>query len=193
MANEKITHIENFLPTDIQDNIENLMADSSVFSWFLFPRTAVDFVDSDNVIETSQLVHQFLKDGEQNSDYLKDTFSVAEYLQKKINIKIDDWDRIKGNCLFPYHNYTKDNHHPIHQDISKEDNYYTFLYYVNDSDGDTRFFDENNLEESIFKCTPKKGTGVLFPSKTWHSSSNPMHSDYRMVINYVFKSEEILT
>jgi len=169
------------------------MTDSSVFSWFLFPRTAVDFVDSDNVIETSQLVHQFLKDGEQNSDYLKDTFSVAEYLQKKINIKIDDWDRIKGNCLFPYHNYTKDNHHPIHQDISKEDNYYTFLYYVNDSDGDTRFFDENNLEESIFKCTPKKGTGVLFPSKTWHSSSNPMHSDYRMVINYVFKSEEILT
>ena len=99
MANEKITHIENFLPTDIQDNIENLMTDSSVFSWFLFPRTAVDFVDSDNVIETSQLVHQFLKDGEQNSDYLKDTFSVAEYLQKKINIKIDDWDRIKGNFL----------------------------------------------------------------------------------------------
>ena len=63
---------------------------------------------------------------------------------------------------------------------------------MNDSDGDTRFFNENNFNEPIFKCTPKKGTGVLFPSKTWHSSSNPMHSDYRMVINYVFKSEELL-
>ena len=47
MSNEKITHIENFLPTDIQDNIENLMTDSSVFSWFLYLRTAGDSVDSD--------------------------------------------------------------------------------------------------------------------------------------------------
>ena len=66
------------------------------------------------------------------------------------------------------------------------------LYYVNDSDGDTRFWSNtdnvpNLHKEPIFRYTPKKGTGVLFPSETWHCSSNPISSDYRMVINYIFQ------
>lgn len=185
--NEQITHIENFLPIDIQDNIENLMTDDSIFSWFFYKKTAGKCVYNDNVIETSQLVHMFLQNG-WYSDYSRNIYPVVEYLEKKINIKINTWNKVKGNCLFPYHNYTKDNHHPIHQDIfDNEDNNYTFLYYVNDSDGDTKFFNKNNFNEPIFKCTPKKGTGVLFSSKIWHASSNPIHSDYRMVINYLFK------
>ena len=60
----------------------------------------------------------------------------------------------------------------------------TFLYYVNDSDGDTIFFNKNKKE--IKRVKPKKGTGVLFKSNTLHAGSNPINSDKRMVINYIF-------
>ncbi len=191
--------IEDFLPEDIQNNLEKLMTDEVKFPWFLYSKTAKsDAYFDDNVIETSQLVHQFMIYGSPNSKYFNEVFTLVEHLQKKVDFEIPKeflfpkWDRIKGNCLFPYHNYTEDNYHPIHQDKDKKDNYYTFLYYVNDSDGDTRFFSDNDNvpnahREPIFRYTPKKGTGVLFPSETWHCSSNPMKSDYRMVINYIFQ------
>lgn len=191
--------IKDFLPEDIQNNLEKIMTDEVEFPWFLYSKTAgykTHF--NDNVIETPQLVHQFMKYGMVNSKYFNEVFTLVEHLQKKVDFKIPKefsfpiWDRIKGNCLFPRHNYTEDNHHSVHQDKDRGDNYYTFLYYVNDSDGDTRFFSENedvpNMHrEPIFRYTPKRGTGVLFPSHMWHCSSNPISSDYRIVINYIFQ------
>ena len=192
--------IEDFLPEDIQNNLEELMKNEVYFPWFFNLKTAGYKVHSNyNTIETPQLVHQFMRYGQPNSEYFKDAFAVMENLEKQVDFKIPkkkeimpEWDRIKANCLFPHNNYKEYNFHPVHQDKSKEDNHYTFLYYVNDSDGDTRFWSENddvpNMHRApTFRYTPKKGTGVLFPSETWHCSSNPISSDYRMVINYVFK------
>ena len=192
--------IEDFLPEDIQNNLEELMKNESYFPWYFHSKTVGlgECAFNNNTIETPQLVHQFLRYGQPNSDYFKDTFVVMEHLEKQVDFEIPKellfpkWDRIKGNCLFPCSNYTEDNFHPAHQDKNKEDNCYTFLYYVNDSDGDTRFWSNtdnvpNLHKEPIFRYTPKKGTGVLFPSETWHCSSNPISSDYRMVINYIFQ------
>ena len=196
--------IEDFLPEDTQNNLEELMKNEVYFPWFFNSKTAGYKVHSNyNTIETPQLVHQFMRYGQPSSGYFKDAFAVIEHLQKQVDFKIPkkkafedwlmpEWDRIKGNCLFPYNNYKEYNFHPVHQDKDKGDKCYTFLYYVNDSDGDTRFWSDDdgvpNLhKKSILRYTPKKGTGVLFPSETWHCSSNPISSDYRMVINYVFK------
>jgi len=70
----------------------------------------------------------------------------------------------------------------IHPDIECNRTF-TVLYYVNDSDGDTLFFDKDNL----IKCTaPVKGTGVIFPSTTWHAGACPTKTDTRTVINILF-------
>ena len=56
------------------------------------------------------------------------------------------------------------------------------LYYVNNTDGDTFFFNGKNI---IKRVSPKKGRCVLFDGKIFHASSKPT-KEKRIVINYNF-------
>jgi hypothetical protein len=68
----------------------------------------------------------------------------------------------------------------------------TLLYYVDDSDGDTIFYDKYFTGEPVGKLTkikavkPKKGRAIIFDSNQLHAGSCPKESKYRMVINCVF-------
>lgn len=75
--------------------------------------------------------------------------------------------------------------------------HYTFLYYANDSDGDTVLFNEKidpSLSEqerpseftTLARLSPKKGTGILFNGLNYHSSTPPKESDMRLAINVNF-------
>ena len=58
----------------------------------------------------------------------------------------------------------------------------TALYYVNDSDGDTVFFDDTyNIVQRI---KPEKGKGVIFDNLIYHASTCPQVHNTRMVINF---------
>lgn len=76
---------------------------------------------------------------------------------------------------------------------------YTLIYYVNDSDGDTFFFNEevnslSNMHDvseldklTVYRrVTPKKGRAVLFRSDILHAGSHPKKSEKRIIINYNF-------
>lgn len=69
--------------------------------------------------------------------------------------------------------------HPDH----KNKDFWTLLYYVNSSDGDTFFFNGSDI---ILQTKPIKGTGVLYHSTTIHAGSTPIHHETRVVINCVF-------
>jgi len=89
---------------------------------------------------------------------------------------------VKANLLFPMFE-DEIQCHPLHTDREEAESK-SMIYYVNDSDGPTRFFDEHgNIIKTVY---PKKGTAVLFPSNTIHASSCPINSSKRIVINYVF-------
>ena len=60
----------------------------------------------------------------------------------------------------------------------------TILYYVNTSDGDTFFF---NDEECIKRVPPIKGTAAKYPSSMFHAGSTPVKNETRSVINIVFQ------
>ena len=73
------------------------------------------------------------------------------------------------------------------------------IYYVNDSDGDTLFYEErhpgselvhgilDNSKVTLSKrVTPKFNRYVIFDGLQFHSSSAPKETDYRFVINYNF-------
>lgn len=92
---------------------------------------------------------------------------------------IDKFLRIKANLLLQVPNRPR--FHPPHQDTDAE-GYLSVVYYLNDSDGDTFFFGENNTSIS-----PKANRGVLFDSNIRHCSSNPITTERRMIINSVFR------
>ena len=66
--------------------------------------------------------------------------------------------------------------------------YKSLIYYVNDSDGDTIFFNDNLKE--IKRVNPKKGKAVLFDSNILHCGSNPINTLNRVVINFIFEGNE---
>lgn len=73
--------------------------------------------------------------------------------------------------------------HAVHPD-SWSNGRLSLLYYVDDSDGDTYFF---NKDRCIKKTKPVKGTGVVFPSEVWHAGASPTKTDTRTVINIMFE------
>ena len=91
--------------------------------------------------------------------------------------------RMKVNLLLPYPNAPE--YHVPHQDVVWGEGgktYKSFLYYLNDSDGDTFFFDDN--DNVIQRQTPKANTMIEFNSRILHASSNPTKGP-RYVLNTV--------
>jgi hypothetical protein len=110
-------------------------------------------------------------------------YIALEIIKKPVEIK-----RIMVNM---HSNYDKNVIAAPHQDSidadgNDLDKYLTFLYYVNDSSGDTFFFDDN--KELIKRVCPKRGTGVLFNSRILHAGSYPKDENSpRCVINFMYK------
>jgi hypothetical protein len=107
-------------------------------------------------------------------------YIALEIIKKPVEIK-----RVIVNM---HSNYAKNVIATPHQDADGNDHekYLTFLYYVNDSSGDTLFFDDN--KKLIKRVCPKRGTGVLFNSKILHAGSYPKDENSpRCVINFMYK------
>ena len=77
------------------------------------------------------------------------------------------------------------NNIPHQSHIDRDDFHYTMLYYVNDSDGPTKFYDHKD-GEVVKMVDPKKGRAVLFTGDTYHASSSPRNHSNRIVLNYNF-------
>ena len=68
--------------------------------------------------------------------------------------------------------------------VDNEDPHWVCLYYINDTDGDTLFFENNQINSNIIKrVSPKKGRVVLFDGSLWHCPETPTKRT-RAVINY---------
>lgn len=180
--------LNNFLPKSLQDDIESKLLGTD-FGWYYFPETAdknLSHTDN-NVLDCYQFTHTvYFYDIGVNSDYYMLIKKILNHVEKNEDIKVKKILRIKANFTVPNINFKSNNYTRIHKDEHKK-NIYSFLYYVNDSDGDTRFFDDKF--KLINSSKPKKGTGALFKSKTFHAGSCPTNHDKRVVINFVFEVE----
>lgn len=107
-------------------------------------------------------------------------------LQEKFNKGIQIL-KCKANFIFREHHTTSTSLFPIHTDIKPPTPlhvFWTAIYYVNDSDGNTIIFDEDLKVRKVI--TPKKGRLVLFHGHSLHAGQPPIHSNKRIVINYNF-------
>jgi hypothetical protein len=124
-----------------------------------------------------------------------------------INKKLVKKYRIKINKTIPHRIDTNEEYRLLH--IDKAEPHVTIIYYINDSDGDTLIFnDENNkhlknikqfmnndnfLDFKNFelnKCiSPKKGRVVVFDGNLWHYGKYPTKGERNIInINLVIES-----
>ena len=69
---------------------------------------------------------------------------------------------------------------PHNAHVDQEFPHDVVLYYINDADGDTFFFDKD--KNIIHRETPERGKLVIFDGSTFHSSSAPS-TNIRMTLN----------
>ncbi|OUV77966.1 MAG: hypothetical protein CBC91_05135 [Rickettsiales bacterium TMED131] len=184
---------DDLLDKDTFDTINRVVSDP-LFTWMYNSNTLTGFDIPDDK-DVPQMVRCIMLDtgAEEHTDtetqilneYIKkypEFYSIAEKAierSEQLFSGIDSFLRIKCNMTMPFLNAPTFN--PPHCDTDGE-GYKSLIFYLNDSDGDTFFFGEDNRT-----VTPKANRGVFFDAYHKHSSSSPKQTRRRLIVNSVFK------
>ena len=182
----EILVIDDFVSLEYQEKIkQELMGVNNDFPWFYIEDvTAAGDFDSQH---RAGFGHQYVELDDDDVSEVKSLYHhlFTPMLSKACQyLKIPEAEIIQGRSFLqlPLKNIDTSIVDSPHIDLDPGDEHTVVLYYVNDSDGDTKFF--NKDFELIKRVSPKKGKVVIFHSNTLHTSSNPIESPYRMVVNF---------
>ena len=193
----KINIIDNYIPPKEAYDIEEFFLGPSL-GWHWNKETIeqeeLEKYKTKNTVNTGQFTHVVMRNFNLMPDHVRNKnkglyTSIAYDGIKEIfkNINFNLICRIKGNLNLNVTGYKKKSHQPIHDD-ARVSGYKSLIYYINDSDGDTIFF--NDKLKEIKRVNPKKGRAVIFDSQILHCGSNPIKQQNRAVINFIYKENE---
>jgi len=118
-------------------------------------------------------------------------FSLVEIILKELltneeiknKFKFERIVRAQANLIC---NTENDEKNTIHIDFDYE-NYFSVVYYVIDSDGDTLIYNEQ--QHIIDRESPKAGHYIIIKSNQLHGVQTPKHHKKRIVFNIVLSGE----
>lgn len=119
-----------------------------------------------------------------NSDFYPFFISIFQKFLEKNNLYFRSILRARVN----FYPKTDDKVGTPHVDWKFDHN--VFIYYINNSDGDTIIYKENFDNKNIFKnfnvlkkISPEEGKGVIFNGSNFHSISYPKNNNKRVILN----------
>jgi hypothetical protein len=168
------------------------------FPWFFGENVSLDpkdaaLINDPFAVETWGFHHSVF---EREWNVKSFTYEYLEPLFQQINKEFgfiqNHLIRARLSLKFQKHGFTTDNYNIPHVDYFYP--HETFIFYLNDSDGDTRIFNEwsthsstNNIRPSTFtpqsRITPKANRLVWINGLQYHTASNPINSSKRAIIN----------
>lgn len=174
--------IENFIPKDLQDEIEEYVTDPKFP--YRFHRIHLDEKDSYKKLQLTH--HLYMHDEDKVSPHFDIMVPIYGRLFNMYgNIELI---RAKVNCTLPDPEITPYKPQPMHTDLKYDDGtdfpHMVCLYYINDSDGPTYFYTETGTISHRIK--PSKGTAIIFDGDIMHAGSNPVLHPYRFALNINF-------
>lgn len=181
--------VNNFITPEEQKELYEYVS-SNKMPYRIYPTHIFDenSLLKDKVHAPQQLTHFMYMHGEENSSpHLKIIRPIFDMLQNWLG-EITLF-RVKVNVTFPYPGYNRYQPQVAHTDMAYDDGrkvpHQVFLYYINDSDGPTYFFNEKyELTDAI---EPRMGRGVLFDGSQLHAGSNPVQYPFRFALNINFR------
>jgi len=193
--NENIFEIEDIIPKDYQNYIEEVMTGFN-FPWYFNRNLVSPDTDFLNRKDNHQGFNHFFFEEGKPSTHFDLLYPLVLSITSHNAVKANKLIRMRANLTLQNQDMSLTHHMP------HIDSYYPHwvaIYYVNDSDGDTFIFNEKNInydsgdfdiqkiKESNFsikrRITPKKGKVVIFEGSHYHTSSWPNNSKFRTVIN----------
>lgn len=172
--------IENFIDKNSQDYIEKYVFDSK------FPYRLHKIHNYGDLQESPlQFTHHLYMHEEGASPHfevIKPIFGSLLSIHSNLALV-----RAKVNITTPYPPYDRFHTQQPHVDLEHESgesiDHMVCIYYINDSDGPTVFF---NGDGTIDQIDPKKGQAVIFNGNTIHAGSNPINNQFRAIVNIDF-------
>ena len=178
--------IDGYISKMNEDRISKIL--SFNLPWFYNENT---LHSSSTKNDKPQFVHSFCHNGEYEGShdifqFIKSVFPFPEWNTHRLH-------RCKFNLNLPLHNRKIIT---PHLDVQNPDSKgVIYLYYADDSDGDTRIYPGmNKLKDFKYqkyfpvKVNPKKGRLIKMSTDTWHTSDVPRKFKKRIVGNFVFLS-----
>jgi hypothetical protein len=191
--------IDDAMPVSMQEHIEDSVysrpliyqPNTSYMSW---EKTIESLKRDPNIVDNGQFFHMCMNNGTIHSNYFLACVPVLYLYAEKAGIKVNEIKRVKLNLMTQDKLFDPLNYNAPHVDTSGT---YAFVYYVNDSDGDTVLFNEfqhtdyehdtqDNPLTISQRISPKRGRGVFFESSRYHASSSPKDTALRWVLNFNF-------
>jgi hypothetical protein len=192
---QQLIVIDNFVPEAYQQSILNLLLGPEL-GWIYYNYSVSDksldefFYTDEPYKEHIQFRHTFVRDEAIISDYFKFIAPVVGEFQQYMKIPSLKIQRIKSNLLMPQKGISQQRPHVD----SFETGRITMLYYVNDSDNSTTFYNEYYMSKPVGLVTKqqtiqaKQGRAVIFDSNQIHAGSCPTEDVQgpRLVLNCIF-------
>jgi hypothetical protein len=139
----------------------------------------------ENIHEGVQQWHYVYKDGGVTSNV---AYPVVEDIiikaLNKFNVESLDIIRCKFNLQHQLTGNKKEFFNTPHIDITDK-KHMVMIYYVNDNDGVTRLFDNEQLE-ILAEVKSKRGRFVFMDGNVLHAGQHPINSPFRCVLNLDF-------
>jgi hypothetical protein len=131
--------------------------------------------------------------------YISELMPLFFSLKEKVpQIEFTFISKMTANLQLQQPQAPRDHFNVPHWDADASNKFYSMVYYITDSDGDTVLFDQfhdasmnGQVQENLTICqqvTPKKNRAVIFESNRYHASSFPIISKKRLVINVVMRA-----
>lgn len=184
--------IENILPQFYVEELRNIMTDTK-FPWFYMRETVYASKDDgytftdEKTTECAMFSHSFFMGHTGPTDTFGLVKPALYFIKQQTGIDCTNprnINRIKSNLMLQQH-FPHKHYNTPHLDFFDK-KHTTVLIYLNDSDGDTVFFDADKKE--CLRNAPVAGTGVVFDSHQFHASTPPRMSENRLVLNCVIKN-----
>lgn len=195
----EITVKDDALPSFIFKKFQNAFLDDDLTSWNFVKN--ISYSSKSNIHEWS-FCNLIMADKQYNS-YIAPQLEIAlAMMARSVGVEIKDLSRIRAGLMPVSHKPII--HDPHVDSVNGKKTKYTALLYLNDSDGDTVFYNEIYDEKSNmspedyykhmlknkvtlkYKITPKENRFVCFDSSIFHSSSVPVKTQKRIVISFNF-------
>lgn len=183
---------DNILTIDEENDLEKFML-GDTFPWFFtkagyYNTSTFVSEDTKHLVENNNNIKEYFVLSHLTYDFDRGVVSTfndpcVKILESLITEKYSLL-RIKCNLSPKVESFLSSEHNIPHVDF-RNTNSKTILYYVNNSDGDTFFF--NNEGKIIKRVSPKKGRFVVFNSSQLHAGSHPAQTEKRLCINFNLK------
>lgn len=186
--------LDDFLPTQYQDLIEKQMLSEEV-NWHFMRDITYDIEKFDQLnMKTSRpaFAHKFY---DRQRGVISPAYGlvtpIVYFACEKVKFHVSEIIAARSFLTIPLPNLENNIDHPH---VDREVTHLVVLYYANDADGDTVFYDKTFRDVSpselnpkelnvMLAVSPKKGRAVIFDGSIYHASTRPTKNQ-RVVINF---------